>query len=48
MCMNSEIFLNHYSPYIDIDNGRITLGTWREASIYNLKQKTFEISDNVT
>lgn len=36
------------SPYIDIDNGRITLGTWREASIYNLKQKTFEISNNVT
>ncbi|MDQ6609509.1 MAG: carboxypeptidase regulatory-like domain-containing protein [Bacteroidota bacterium] len=36
------------APYIDIDNGRITLGTWREASIYNLKQKTFEISDNVT
>ena len=36
------------SPYIDIDNGRITLGTWREASIYNLKQKTFEISDNLT
>ena len=36
------------SPYIDIDNGRITLGTWREASIYNLKQKTIEISDNFT
>ena len=36
------------APYIDIDNGRITLGTWREASIYNLKQQTFEISDNVT
>ena len=36
------------APYIDIDNGRITLGTWREASIYNLKQKTFEISDNIT
>jgi hypothetical protein len=36
------------SPYIDIDNGRITLGTWREASIYNLKQQTFEISDNLT
>jgi hypothetical protein len=36
------------SPYIDIDNGRITLGTWREASIYNLKQKTYEISDNIT
>ena len=24
------------------------MGTWREASIYNLKQQTFEISDNVT
>lgn len=36
------------APYMDIDNGRITLGTWREASIYNLKQQTFEISDNVT
>lgn len=36
------------SPYIDIDNGRITLGTWREASVYNLKQKTIELSDNVT
>jgi hypothetical protein len=36
------------SPYIDIDNGRITLGTWREASIYNLKQQTIEVSDNLT
>jgi hypothetical protein len=36
------------APYMDIDNGRITLGTWREASIYNLKQTTFELSDNVT
>jgi hypothetical protein len=36
------------APYMDIDNGRITLGTWREASIYNLKQTTFEISDNLT
>ena len=36
------------APYIDIDNGRITLGTWREASIYNLKQQTFELSDNIT
>ena len=36
------------APYMDIDNGRITLGTWREASIYNLKQQTIEISDNVT
>lgn len=36
------------TPYIDIDNGRITLGTWREASIYNLKQQTYEISDNIT
>jgi hypothetical protein len=36
------------APYIDIDNGRITLGTWREASIFNTKQQTFEVSDNVT
>ena len=36
------------APFIDIDNGRIYAGTWREASIYNMKQKTFEISDNVT
>lgn len=41
-------FSGTLAPYIDIDNGRITLGTWREASVYNLKQKTFEISDNVT
>ncbi|MEI8075510.1 MAG: carboxypeptidase regulatory-like domain-containing protein [Bacteroidota bacterium] len=36
------------APYMDIDNGRITLGTWREASIYNLKQQTIELSDNLT
>lgn len=36
------------APFMDIDNGRIYAGTWREASIYNMKQKTFEISDNVT
>lgn len=36
------------APYIDIDNGRITLGTWREASIYNLNQRTLELSDNIT
>ena len=41
-------FPGSISPYVDIDNGRITLGTWREASIYNLKQQTIEISDNVT
>ena len=41
-------FPGKIAPYMDIDNGRITLGTWREASIYNLKQQTFEISDNVT
>jgi hypothetical protein len=35
-------------PFMDIDNGRIWAGTWREASIYNMKQQTFEISDNVT
>ncbi len=36
------------SPFLDIGSGAIYAGTWREASIYNLKQKTFEISDNVT
>ncbi len=36
------------SPFMDIDNGRIWLGTWREAAIYNMKQKTFEFTDNVT
>ncbi len=41
-------FPGQLAPYIDIDNGRITAGTWREASVYNLKQSTFEISDNVT
>ncbi len=36
------------APYVDIDNGRITAGTWREASVYNLKQSTIEVSDNLT
>jgi hypothetical protein len=36
------------APFMDIDNARIYAGTWREASIYNMKQQTFEISDNVT
>jgi len=36
------------APFVDIDNGRIWAGTWREASIYNMKQRTIEISDNLT
>ena len=36
------------SPFLDIGSGAVWAGTWREASIYNMKQKTFEISDNVT
>ena len=36
------------APFMDIDNGRIWAGTWREASIYNMKQQTIEVSDNVT
>jgi hypothetical protein len=36
------------APFIDIDNGRIWAGTWREASIYNMKQNTIELTDNVT
>jgi hypothetical protein len=35
-------------PFMDIGSGAIWLGTWREASIYNMKQQTIEISDNVT
>jgi hypothetical protein len=36
------------SPFMDIGSGRIWAGTWREASIYNMKQQTVELSDNVT
>jgi hypothetical protein len=36
------------SPLLDIGGGTVWAGTWREASIYNMKQKTYEISDNVT
>ncbi len=36
------------SAFMDIDNGRIWLGSWREASIYNMHQKTFEFTDNLT
>jgi Carboxypeptidase regulatory-like domain len=34
------------TPYISIDNGRINLGTWREASLYTLHQHTHELTDN--
>jgi outer membrane receptor protein involved in Fe transport len=36
------------SPFMDIGSGAVWAGTWREASIYNMKQKTFELSDNLT
>ncbi|MGI8634701.1 MAG: TonB-dependent receptor, partial [Segetibacter sp.] len=36
------------SPFMDINGGTIWAGTWREASIYNMKQQTFEVSDNLT
>ena len=36
------------APMMDIDNGRIWVGSWREASVYNNKQKTIEITNNVT
>ncbi|MBA4167172.1 MAG: TonB-dependent receptor, partial [Chitinophagaceae bacterium] len=36
------------SPFIDIGSTQVWAGTWREASIYNMKQKTYEISDNLT
>ncbi len=36
------------APFIDIGGGKIWLGTWREASVYNVKQKTVEFTDNLT
>ncbi|HMC86781.1 MAG TPA: hypothetical protein VKI61_14735, partial [Chitinophagaceae bacterium] len=38
------------SPYVDITSGAtdVWLGTWREASIYDQRQKTIEFTDNVT
>ena len=41
-------FPGSLSPFMDIGSGTVWAGTWREASIYNMKQKTIEISDNVT
>lgn len=41
---------DNVTPYVDITNGasNIWLGTWREAAIYDQRQKTFEFTDNVT
>lgn len=36
------------APFIDINGGQIWAGTWREASIYNMKQTTLEFTDNLT
>ncbi|QEC57807.1 TonB-dependent receptor [Flavisolibacter ginsenosidimutans] len=36
------------SPFMDIGSGAIWAGTWREASIYNMKQRTVELTDNLT
>ncbi len=36
------------APFMDIGSGQVWAGTWREASIYNMKQRTFEFSDNLT
>lgn len=36
------------APFIDISSGKIWLGTWREASIFNTKQRTLEFTDNLT
>lgn len=41
-------FPGQLSPLMDIGGGAVWVGTWREASIYNMKQQTFELSDNVT
>jgi hypothetical protein len=36
------------TPFISISNDRIWAGTWREASLFNLSQKTFEITNNLS
>lgn len=36
------------SPLMDIGGGAVWAGTWREASIYNMKQQTIEVSNNLT
>ncbi len=45
---NGQPLSSPASGFISIDNDRIWLGTWREASIYNMKQQTIEFTDNVT
>lgn len=41
-------FPGQLAPLMDIGGGAVWAGTWREASIYNMKQQTLELSDNVT
>ncbi|GAA4454562.1 TonB-dependent receptor [Rurimicrobium arvi] len=41
-------FPGQLAPFIDIGGGQVWLGTWREASIYNMRQKTIELTDNAT
>ena len=41
-------FPGQLSPFMDIGSGKIWLGTWREASVFNMKQRTIEITDNLT
>ncbi|MDP4264448.1 MAG: carboxypeptidase regulatory-like domain-containing protein [Bacteroidota bacterium] len=41
-------FPGELAPLMDIGGGAVWTGTWREASIYNMKQQTIEISDNLT
>lgn len=38
------------TPFVDLTAGstNVWLGTWREAAIYNTRQKTIELTDNVT
>lgn len=41
-------FPGKLAPFISINSDQVWLGTWREASVYNMKQRTFEFTDNVT
>src|SRR5215831_11866994 len=41
-------FPGELAPLMDIGGGAVWVGSWREASIYNMKQSTIEVSDNLT
>jgi hypothetical protein len=39
---------SNMTPFISIANDRVWAGTWREASVFNHNQQTFEITNNLS